>query len=505
MKVVFTRYFRFLLVVAALPLVGCREKGEVARDDLQEAGYQLTEADWFRALADDNVVALEHFLRGGIGIGSRNAEGDSALHVAAAAGAQNTAKFLLDRKVEIDEPGANGRTPLMAAVRAGKAEMVRWLLRQGANPKARDAEGFKPLMLAVKEGRAEVIGDLAASDREDLDGALLVAALLGQTRVIDELTKYGASVYARMDDGRTALMVAAENGHAETVTLLVDLGANRYTKSEEGYTAAELALAAGHPEVADQLTSNPSSTDFALVSDDQIAAEMTAFVDASMPADGEEENGAGIAEVSDTPLPTEGEPSNEGTSKASHVKEATISLNGQSVGKALSADTPATSDPGALNLVMRHYRQRELPVEVQSVEGSAARIEVRGKAVRVAKVSAGEMVPGSSLKVIRVQKRFEEVKDSAADPVEASVVEVEDVNTGVRRSLITGRPAIAHDPIALVEDAATGRRYLASPGQSFTGADGARYTVADVRPNQIVIENLETGSVQTLSLRGPRG
>jgi ankyrin repeat protein len=505
MKVAYSRFFRSLLLVAALPLGGCREKGEVARDELQEAGYQLTEADWFRALADDNMVALDHFIRGGIGIGSKNAEGDGSLHVAAAAGAQNAAKFLLDRKVEIDEPGADGRTPLMSAVRAGKADMVRWLLRQGANPKARDAEGFKPLMLAVKEGRAEVIGDLAASDREDLDGALLVAALLGQTRVIDELTKYGASVYARMDDGRTALMVAAENGHAETAALLIELGANRYTKSEEGYTAAELAQAAGHPEVADLLISNPTTKDFALVSDDQIAAEMTAFVDASTSADGAVESDPGLNKVSETSLPEQDTHAGGAAPTPKRGKEAAVSLNGQSVGKAVSADSPTAPDQASLNLVMRHYRQRELPVEVQSVDGSSARVEVRGKAVRVAKVSAGEMVPGSSLKVIRIQKRFEEVKDSAADPVEASVVEVEDVNTGVRRTLITGRPAIAHDPIALVEDAATGRRYLASPGQSFTGADGARYTVADVRPNQIVIENLETGAVQTLPLRGARG
>jgi ankyrin repeat protein len=503
MKVVCTRYFRFLLLVAALPLVGCREKAEVSRDDLQEAGYQLTEADWFRALADDNVIALNHFLRGGIGIGAKNADGDGALHVAAAAGAQNAAKFLLDRKVEIDEPGANGRTPLMSAVRAGKADMVRWLLRQGANPKARDAEGFKPLMLAVKEGRAEVIGDLAASDREDLDGALLAAAILGQTKVIDELTKYGASVYARMDDGRTALMVAAENGHAETVSLLVELGANRYTKSEEGYTAAELALAAGHPEIADQLAANPSPQEFSLVSDDQIAAEMTAFVEASSLADGAVDGGSQIDMASDGPAQVG--PAGSAVLNQKHGKETAISLNGQSVGRAEAVDSPETSNRESLNLVMRHYRQRELPVAVQSVEGTTARVEVRGKAVRVAKVSAGEMVPGSSLKVIRIQKRFEDVKDSAADPVEASLVEVEDMNTGVRRNLITGRPAIAHDPVALVEDAATGRRYLASPGQTFTGADGARYAVADVRPNQIVIENLETGTVQTLPLRGARG
>jgi hypothetical protein len=84
-------------------------------------------------------------------------------------------------------------------------------------------------------------------------------------------------------------------------------------------------------------------------------------------------------------------------------------------------------------------------------------------------------------------------------------VEVRDTATGTTREWISGLPASAHDPVALVEDATTGQRYTATPGQRFKSADGAEFIISDVRPNQIIIEDAATGTVQTIPLRGPRG
>lgn len=491
MKANLLRLSPILALAAMAALTGCGDKDKSSKRDLADVGYQLTEADWFRAAAADDPAAMDKFLKGGIGIGSKNAEGNTALHVAAAAGAQKAAKFLLDRKMAVDERGAGGRTPLMEAVRAGQRDMVRWLIRQGADPKLKDAEGFKPLMLAVKEGRAELIGDLAANDRDDLDGALLAAALLGKAPVIDELTKYGASIYASMDDGRTALMVAAENGHTEAAKLLVDIGANRFSKDTEGHTAAELAAAAGHADLAKILLSEPSQQDFALRSEEQIGKEMTTFVDQADPED----------------APAGGTTGSGGATPPRHRDhDVATTLEGKALGTSGNSEAAGPKSSSPPGLVMRHFRQRELPIEVRHVEGNAARLQLPGGgSVREVKVAEGEMIPGSRLKIIRVQRRYQSLKDSADPSAETSIVEVEDSSTGVRRNLIAGTPSSAHDPVALVEDSATGKRYLASPGQHFTGGDGNRYTVTDVRPNQIVIENKETGTVQTLPLRGPRG
>lgn len=465
-----------------LVLGGCRGRGKAVAEDLSEAGYQLTAADWFRAATNDDVAVLGRFQQGGFDVNLRDANGDTALHAAAAAGAEKAAKWLLDRKLPVDVRGANQRTPLMSAVVAGKPAMVRWLLKQGADVRAKDAEDFKPLMLAVKEGRGEVVGELAAHDREDLDDALLVASLLGKTEVIDALTNYGASVYARTDDGRTPLMLAAENGHQEAAKLLVDLGANRFTTHPDGRTAADIASAAGHEELATMLRTDPAPEEFTLQTEQQLGEQMAATVESVEATAPEGSSKASSSRVS-----------------FSGNRQPVASLSGQTLG---ARSGESSTEP--VMLVMRQFRQRELPLEIHHVEGGVARIGVKGRD-RELKVKEGETIAGTRLKVIRVRQRTESGKENFGRPIEVSVVEVEDTATGARRNLIAGVPASAHDPVALVEDSATGRRYVAAPGQPFTAADGKRYTISDVRPNQLVIEEAGTGRVQTLPLRGPRG
>lgn len=499
------------LLILGIALTACGGRKKASTDNLADAGYQLTATDWFRATSDDNAAALEMFLKGGFQIGAKTAEGNGALHIAAAAGAMKSGKFLLDHKVELDEPGAGGRTPLMESIRAGRFEMMRWLLKQGADPRAKDTEGFKPLMLAVKEGRAEAIGDLAVYDREDLDGALLAAALLGQTKVIDELTKYGGSIYARMDDGRTALMVAAENGHLESVKLLIDLGSNRFTTDPEGQTASDLASAAGHEEVVKLLSADPTQGEFALQSDEQIGSEMAASVDVVAGAapgpgidPGKPVAPSSVEKSSSAPVPLEGQDLSAANAPARQGGEvASESVPAKPAAK--PTEPPAVTSDKPIGLVMRSYRQRELPMVITHVEGKNAHMKLRGAAPREVSVAEGQTIPGSRLRVVGLRRKMHSGKENFGKLTEVSVVDVEDTATGVRRELIAGVPASAHDPMALVEDQSTGRRFLASPGQHFTAADGTRFTISDVRPNQIVVENATTGVTQTLPLRGPRG
>ena len=270
-----------VIAMAFTALPSCRKPGEAVKSDLNEAGYQLTAADWFRASRDNDVSALKKFVAGGFPTDTRNETGASALHAAASAGARDSADFLMDRGLPVDFRDASARTPLMAAVTGGQTEMVRWLLRQGADPRAKDKDGFAPLMLAVREGKSGAAAELAPYHRESLDPAILLAALIGQTEVIDTLTNYGASVYARMEDGRTPLMIAAENGHTEAVKLLLDIGASRLTTDSAGRSAADLAISAGHPEIAALISRDPLPAELTLESPADIAQSMDAFVDAA--------------------------------------------------------------------------------------------------------------------------------------------------------------------------------------------------------------------------------
>lgn len=475
-------------VVLASP--GCKNRGEAAKQELKEKGYEITPESFFRAAESDDVVAMEKLIKGGIAPDVRNSEGNTALHAAAAAGMMKSADFLLDHKLPVDVTGADDRTPLMTAVIKGSPGMVRYLLSQKADPLKRDAKGYRPLTLAVHEGRPEMVAELATYDRDSLDTALLLAALEGKAGVIDSLTGYGASVYARTDDGRTPLMLAAENGNIEAVEMLIGVGANRFSMDEEGRIAADMAREAGHEELALRLSEEPAKEEFGIEEPSDLGAEMLAQMQKA-------DHAAGL--VSPEFAAGDGGAS-AGSPQAPPVLEgATLKELAGPVSAQVSA---GSSTATAVPLKMRAFRQKELPLRIGSVRGEIASVHVAGGGLQ--EVRKGSAIPGTTLTVVRLQRRMQEQKDSAAGPTEVSVVEVEDSGSGHKRELVSGLQSTAHDPVALVEDG-EGRRYLARAGQKFNGQDGSRYVVVDVRPNQMVIENLSKGEVITVPLRGPRG
>jgi ankyrin repeat protein len=508
------RFFRIpvglaMVAISLGGLASCKKRGETLKSDLGEAGYQLTEAEWFRASRENDAAALKKFIAAGFKPDLRNPDGDSALHVAASAGAHTSADFLLSRALPVDLRGAAGRTPLMAAVMADQTGMVGWLLRQGADPRLKDQDGFMPLMLAVREGSGGAVGELAPYNREDLDAALLLAALVGRAEVIDSLTNYGASVYARMEDGRTPLMIAAENGHQAAVELLLDIGAGRYAVDPEGRSAVDLAQAAGHPEIATMISREPAASELTLESPEQVASAMDLFVDTAIAKSFSDPSLAENATVTDVSS-ADGARLDVPAGPAMQ-RGASEPLAGQVLSRPMPSPQPARQMPSVAPpfplppLVMRHYRERQVPVQVQSVQGGTATVTLPGAAAREVKVRVGETIPGSRLEVVRVRRRMEDSKLSAGRLMEVSVVDVRDTSTGTTREWISGLSANAHDPVALVEDAATGKRYVASPGQRFKATDGTEYIVSDVRPNQMIIEEAATGAVRTIPLRGPRG
>ena len=494
-------------VAVAAVAPSCRRPADAAKDALGDAGYQHTPEDWLRAVREDNVAVMKRFLAGGFAIDTRDAGGDSALHVAAAAGAPQAAEFLLNKRLPVDQRGSGGRTPLMAAVAANQPKMTRWLLRQGASPKLRDETGYTPLMTAVRENAVSVIGELAPATRDELDTALLAAALEGRAEMIDALTKYGASVYARMEDGRTPLMLAAQNGHDAAVKMLLDLGCGRFATTPDGKTAADLAQAEGHQSALALLTAKPVADDLVLESPEALARDMAAAVDAASAGLGE----TAVAEPNEPAAPS----AVSGEVISAGRREPVAPIEGRTLAATAKTHTPATAPavtspdqpaqaPVGVNLVMRQYHQREIPLSVRAVDGETATLRLAGASPAEYQVKRGSAVPGSRLIVAAVRHKMVTPKDES-EPRELAVVELKDAATGASREIMSGVPSGAQDPVALVEDARTGRRYTATPGQRFADSAGNSYRVADVRPNQIVIEDLTSGTVQTLPLRGPRG
>lgn len=513
---------------------GCkRERQEAVREELSEAGYEMTPEAYFRAAESEDVEAMRRLLEGGVPLEVAAVEGSTALHAAARAGAEESIEFLLQRGLPVDVRNHAGRTPLMDAVLHAGPETVRQLLRQGADPAAKDGEDYKPLMLAVREGRPQMVAELAPYVRSELDDALLAAAILGEAEMIDELTNYGASIYARVEDGRTPLMLAAQRGREEAVEMLLEIGANRFAMDDQGRVAADLAREGGHGELAERLASEPVAGDFELVEPAELGVEMAEdlVVEVAVPVgDAPVEGGADAVASGEQPwnLPIPGQ--REGIRPPGSVPEVR-ELDGAVVGFGTPlAATPAApvlgeagevaqAEPsgsdelaeeaaleprlesaGGEPLVMRSYRQTELPIRVANAAEHEVEVQVAG-ASPVA-VAEGSVIPGSRLEVVSVTRRIARGKEHGD---EVSVVEVRDLDSGVARELVVGLPALAHDPVALVEDAASGNYYVARTGQRFRTSAGDEWVVADVRANQLVIQRSDSGETKTIPLRGPRG
>jgi ankyrin repeat protein len=464
---------KILACLFLLGSVACRKNAERVDGEVQEAGYTMTQEGWLKAIRADHLEVVKKMAKTGFNIKARDENGQHSLHVAAEAGSIDVAEYLLNAKVGINDPDHEGRTPLMLAVLSGRSVMVRWLLKQGADPKLKDNKGYMALMLAVSQHQVKPLEELAPYHREDLDSALLLAAYEGDAAAIDTLTNYGASVHARMSDGRTPLMLAAQNGHQEAVAILMDVGASRHATTESGETAQSLAIAKGHKDIAEMIEKGFSSDTIALDSDDQIA--MTLAV-----------------EKKNIPV-------------GSGSSDKVVMLEGAKISNFSDNSKATASTKQNSPIIMRQYSQRELPVEVKKVYGDTATLRLGGKSAREISVRAGDPIPNSKLVVVKVSTRTEIGKLNNSQPIYIGVVQVEDKETGRKMDWRSGSPAVGHDPVALVEDAVTGRRYLAKNGQKFTSEDGREFIVSDVRPGQLIIEDVTSGEVSTLLLRGPRG
>ena len=460
------------LSLLVLTLVACKRESDSAVEEMREAGYSMSRNGWLNAIRANDLEAVKQMVKTGFDPKATDELGRSGLHVAAEAGRVKVADFFLNSGLPIDQEDLEGKTPLMLASMTGRHEMVRWLLKQGANPRLKDKTGYMALMLAVANHQTKPIEELAPSQQEDLDSALLLACLIGSAASIDTLTSYGASVHARMEDGRTPLMLAAENGHQEAVAVLLDLGASRHASLENGDTARSIAVAAGHGEIAEMFDQGMAGDKIALDGDAEIAASLRGYLDGP-----------------DT-----------GATPASEIR----SLDGATLSKPSPASRAGIS-PRQTPLIMRHYAQRELPLEVKSVSGETATLEVKGKPTRLLRLNAGDSIPDSDLVVTKVSTRVEIGKLNNNQPIRIGVVEVRDSRTGKTRVWHSGKPVVSHDPVAVVEDGVSGQRYLARAGLEFTSADGRELVISDVRPGQVVIEDVNHGETETLFLRGPRG
>ncbi len=162
-----------------------------------------------------DLPAAEAALGRGEDIVSADAEGRTALFLAARQNHLAVVLALLERGVAVNQATTQGIPPLYMAARYGHLAVVRALLEHGAVVNQGTPDGLTPLYMAAQEGHLDVVDALlelgAAVNREwTYTGStpLITAAAFGHLAVVETLMQRGADIDALTRYGRTAIGVA---------------------------------------------------------------------------------------------------------------------------------------------------------------------------------------------------------------------------------------------------------------------------------------------------------
>jgi hypothetical protein len=119
-----------------------------------------------KAAESGDVAALNRALDEGADPNEADAEGVTALHIAAHKGHLEIARELLRRGADVDQAEFDGDTPLINAAAFGHVEIVRLLIDSGASLDVESSRGFTPIQHARRGRHSAVVKLLNRTARQ---------------------------------------------------------------------------------------------------------------------------------------------------------------------------------------------------------------------------------------------------------------------------------------------------------------------------------------------------
>jgi ankyrin repeat protein len=204
------------------------------------------------AIIANDVATVASLIESLDDIDAKNAEEQTALHLAAEYGKLEIVKLLVKKGANINAQDDYGLTPLYSALLEKHPGVARFLIKQGANVQAQTKDGNTALHVAVQNnylGISKILIEKGADPRGSTHSSLYSPLLLAMASEHFELAKMliekGADINERNGNGYAPLHFAAEKGHIEILTLLLDLGANIEAASRKNRTPLHLAVKKG--------------------------------------------------------------------------------------------------------------------------------------------------------------------------------------------------------------------------------------------------------------------
>lgn len=142
-----------------------------------------------------------------------DAQGNTALMLAAQAGKADIVSLLIKNKAQLDIQNKKGQTALILAIDHQKTEVAEVLIQAGANVLLADTNELSPLKLAIainnpaliqSLGNKAAAKDLTPAQQFDL---MAVCVSLGQAQALDALIKIGLNPKTVTPEKMTLLMV----------------------------------------------------------------------------------------------------------------------------------------------------------------------------------------------------------------------------------------------------------------------------------------------------------
>lgn len=175
---------------------------------------------FFRAIKQDNDVAMRSLLASGVDPNTKDEKGVPGLYMALQEGSLRVARLLIDSpRLKPETRNATDESPLMMAALKGHLDLARQLI-------ARDADvnkpGWTPLHYAATGGHLDIM-----------------RLLLEEHAFID----------AQSPNGTTPLMMAVRYGTADAARLLISEGADPSLKNQLGLSAVDFAMRADRQDM----------------------------------------------------------------------------------------------------------------------------------------------------------------------------------------------------------------------------------------------------------------
>lgn len=207
-------------------------------------------------------------LEGGANVEARNTSGQTPLLYSAYAGFRQAVELLLDKGASFRYQDRNGRSPLHYAAREGKAAVVELLLAKGADASLKDGQGRTPLDYAALQNRAavlEVFLRLARFDAKGPEGSILLhaAASQGHEDMVRSLLEKGADPGRPGAHGEPILLSYLRGGLGARAVSEIARGADVNAKDASGRTALHWAVEKGSDDAAKALLDKGADPDAA--------------------------------------------------------------------------------------------------------------------------------------------------------------------------------------------------------------------------------------------------